>query len=111
MGQCRDDAQLILGENMKKIVLCSLVATSILFADDAAKNLDDEFKLHTELGYIRTTGNTNTSSFSTDLYAKKGWGKHKLRYDFNAQFASENDKQTKNNMFNELNYYYGFNRL
>ncbi|MEA1917611.1 MAG: DUF481 domain-containing protein [Campylobacterota bacterium] len=96
---------------MKKIVLGSLVATSILFADDAAVNSDDEFKLHAELGYIQTTGNTKTSSFSTDLSVKKGWGKHRLKYDFNAQFASENDKQTKNNMFNELNYYYSINKI
>lgn len=64
------------------------------------------FVTHTELGYISTSGNTDTTSYSLDANAKKSWGKHALGVSFDGQYADDNGVETKNKFLSELNYDY-----
>ncbi len=91
---------------IKKIVLCSVVASSMLLAADA--DVENAFKTHTELGYTETQGNTNTTTFSLDFKAKKGWDKHNLELDVNAQYAKDSGTENKNKIASELIYNYEF---
>nr|WP_321267346.1 DUF481 domain-containing protein [uncultured Sulfurimonas sp.] len=119
---------------MKKIVLSVVVASSLLMASDVAqeqlkkeiaqskadaKALAEKIKkleaqlppnenlvTHTELGFIQTQGNTQTETFNLDLEAKKGWGKHLVKFLFDAQYALDNKNETKNKYATELEYAY-----
>lgn len=91
---------------MKKILLSSLLASSLVMATDI--NYDESNKLitHTEFGYISTTGNTETKTYSLDSKIKKGFDKHLLAFLFDGQYAEDNDIETKNKYLIELTYDY-----
>jgi len=121
---------------LKKIVLSVFVSASLLLSaeitpeqqkiqDDIAKTkdeiatldakvkklqsqlpADESLKTHAELGYIKTDGNTKTDTFNVNLKMEKPFGKHKLTYLFDAQYASDQDKSTKNKFTTELEYFY-----
>ena len=93
---------------MKKIILCSLVASSLLLAADADVNKVTPLTTHTELGYIKTDGNTETQTFNLDAKAKKAWGKHIGNLLFDGQYADDSGVETKNKYIVELNYDYAF---
>ena len=93
---------------MKKIILSSLVASSLLLAAEPDLNKDDALVTHTELGYIKTDGNTETQTFNLDAKAKKGWGKHIGNLLFDGQYADDSGIETKNKYLIELNYDYEF---
>ena len=87
-----------------------------LVANDSQKVLDkkDEkldlfgFTTHTEIGYIKTTGNTDTTTYNIDINLKQEWEKHILSINFIKLYGKENQKDTKDKTFTELNYYYKF---
>ncbi len=93
---------------MKKILLSVVVAASVLTAAEPDLKKDDAFVTHTELGYVETQGNTRTQTFNLDSNVKKGWGKHIYQLDFDAQYASDKNVETKNKYILELNYDYEF---
>ncbi len=70
------------------------------------------WKTHFELGYIDTNGNTNTTSFNTDLKIQKRFlYRHLLIYTFDAQYSKEDEKTGKNKYFTELIYKYEMKEL
>jgi putative salt-induced outer membrane protein YdiY len=66
----------------------------------------DDFITHTELGYSKTGGNTDTQTFNLDFKIKKRWAKHNSEFHIDAQYAQNGDKQTKNKYILELEYNY-----
>ncbi|WP_321779469.1 DUF481 domain-containing protein [Sulfurimonas sp.] len=116
---------------MKKIVLSLLIINSLIMAnqlqDDIsaakaeAKEANDKVKeleaklppnekliTRTELGFIKTDGNTKTKTFALEVKAKKGWDKHLLSILFDGQYAEDNNIESKNKFFAELEYGYSF---
>jgi len=89
---------------MKKIILSTMLASSLMMAAETA----DKLVTHTELGYVETQGNTHTKTFSLNAKAKKAWGKHVANAKLDAQYASDNDVETKNKYLVELQYDYDF---
>jgi putative salt-induced outer membrane protein len=69
---------------------------------------DSEFITHTELGYITTSGNTQTDTFNIDTKIKKNWDLHAFTLSFLMQYATENDIESKNKFLTELEYDYAF---
>ena len=66
------------------------------------------FTTHTEIGYIKTTGNTDTTTYNLDINLKQEWEKHILSINFIKLYGKENGDDTKDKTFTELNYYYKF---
>jgi putative salt-induced outer membrane protein len=95
---------------MKKIALSTILISSLMMAAEPNTNKDDVLVTHTELGYIETTGNTKTTTFSLDAKAKKGWGKHIGNFMFDGQYASDDSVETKNKFVTELTYDYEFTK-
>jgi len=123
---------------IKKIVLISLVTSSLLVAGEVAKDqvklqaditaakaektaAEDKLKAleaqlpqnqdimtNVKLGYLKTDGNTNTETFSVDGSLKKAWGKNSASVIFDAQYGNAEDVLTKNKYFVELEYGYLF---
>lgn len=91
---------------MKKIILASVLASSLLLAADVPK--ESEFITHTELGYISTSGNTNTDTFNLDSNVKKNWGLHAFTLSALMQYSTQNDTENKNKLLVELEYDYNF---
>ncbi len=91
---------------IKKIILSAVVASSLAVTAQADTKNDDKLVTHTELGYIKTTGNTETQTFSLDTKWKKGWEKHIFTWSFDGQYAEDNDIESKNKFFTELEYDY-----
>jgi putative salt-induced outer membrane protein len=73
---------------------------------DAMGPEPEPLKTHAELGYIKTSGNTETESFSATLNIKKAFGNHLLRFDAEGYYSSENEKETKNRWKTVGNYDY-----
>ena len=61
---------------------------------------------HTELGYVQTSGNTETTAYSLDSKAEKSWSNHVLKFTIDAQFASDSGTEIKNKYLTELTYNY-----
>ncbi|MCF6309266.1 MAG: DUF481 domain-containing protein [Sulfurimonas sp.] len=127
---------------MKRIILSTLVASSLLMAANEAEikqeisdveaqikalnanlkklkstlpkkvakkdSAQSEFVTHTELGYISTSGNTNTDTFNLDTKVKKNWGPHVFTFSLLKQYGTENEIETKNKLLTELEYDYDF---
>jgi putative salt-induced outer membrane protein len=87
---------------MKKILLTSLVTASVAMAVQDP----NAFVTHTEMGYIKTGGNTETEAFNLDAKAKKAWDKHVLGLAIDAQYAKDGADTTKNKFAIEGNYDY-----
>ena len=110
---------------MKKIILGALLLSSLVMAADEEqirqemddvkaqiKALNDSLKelhsqlpkdveekgfvTHTELGYITTSGNTNTETLNLDASIKKNWRKHSLELSLLMQYGTEDDLENKN---------------
>ena len=100
------EAQLVANDAQKVVDSKKEVASNS--DDKKTKKLDLGFTTHTEIGYIRTTGNTDTKTYNLDIKLKKEWEKHILSIDFLKLYGQENSKDTKDKIFVELNYYYKF---
>ena len=86
---------------MKKIVISSVVISTLLLAVDA-----DNLVTHTELGYIQTSGNTETETFNLDAKVKKAYDLHSFSLSLDAQYAKDGNVENKNKFATELNYGY-----
>ena len=93
---------------MKKIVLSAALASTFIVAAHAEDIKVTPLVTHTELGYIQTDGNTKTKTFNLDTNAKKAWGKHEGKVQFDGQYAQDSGEETKNKYILELNYDYAF---
>jgi len=59
------------------------------------------------LGFMQTQGNTDTDTFNLDLNIKKSWNKvHLVEFSFDAQYATDDNVETKNKFTTELQYSY-----
>ena len=90
---------------MKKIILSTILLSSLVVAEDMDKNA---LVTHTEFGYVNTQGNTNTNAFSLDTKVKKSFDKHIFELLFDGQYASDENAETKNKYLLELTYDYQF---
>ena len=93
---------------IKKTVLSLVAASTLLVAAQPDLKKDDLLVTHTELGYISTSGNTKTETFNLDAKIKKGWGAHIFTMIFDGQYATDNNVESKNKFFAELEYDYEF---
>jgi len=93
-----------MGEKMKKIIALSLLCTSMLLAEDTA------FVTHTELGYVETSGNTETTAATVDFMGKKSWGDHSVQLDFDYLYGEQNSIENNNKLETVLNYDYKFSK-
>jgi len=92
---------------MKKIALSTLLISSLASFASAADEVTP-LVTHTELGYIKTDGNTDTEVFSVDANAKKAWGKHQGTLHIDGQFGSAEGTINKKKYLIEANYDYAF---
>jgi putative salt-induced outer membrane protein len=70
-----------------------------------------ELVTHTELGYINSSGNTESEVFTADVKAKKELEKHIYTAMFQAKYSEENKLESANNWLSELQYDYKFSKL
>ena len=70
------------------------------------KEKKNPFVSHTEFGYIKTGGNTDTETFNIDITVKKSWNKHSAKFHADAQYAEDKGTKSKNKYFLELEYNY-----
>jgi putative salt-induced outer membrane protein len=87
---------------MKKIVLISLVAASLLVAEDVS----NAFVSHSELGFNKTQGNTDTTTLNLDAKAQQNFGRHVFIGSVDGQYAENKGIESKNKFVAELNYDY-----
>lgn len=80
--------------------LSLLVWASFALAEDTG------FTTHTELGYVSTSGNTDTKSGSIDFAGKQAWDKHAIALDINYLYGEQNGVENNNKLFTVLNYDY-----
>lgn len=66
----------------------------------------DPFVTHTELGFISTSGNTKTRTYSLDTKIKKSFNKHEFALSFDGEFADDDGVESKNKYLIELEYDY-----
>ncbi|MEA1955390.1 MAG: DUF481 domain-containing protein [Campylobacterota bacterium] len=66
----------------------------------------ESYITHTEFGYIKTDGNTDTETFNLEADIKKRFGKHFTKFKIDAQYAKSNDVESKNKYLLELEYDY-----
>ncbi len=66
----------------------------------------EPLKTHAELGFIKTTGNTKTTSFAGVLNISKAFGDHMLRFDAEGYYSEDDGKETKNRWKTIANYDY-----
>ena len=90
---------------MKKIILSALVASSLVVAANAE---DTALISHAELGYVSTSGNTETETFAFDGNVKKGWGKQSILFKADAAYGKDGSIVSKKKAFGELSYDYLF---
>ena len=90
---------------MRKILATSLIASSLSVSVFA------ELVTHTELGYINSSGNTNTEVFTADAKLKKEIEKHIFTGLFQAKYSEEDNVESANNWLGELQYDYKFSKL
>jgi len=62
------------------------------------------YSSHVELGYVSTSGNTDTKSSSFDGMAKAEWGKNVLQLDLDYLYGEENSIENNNKLVLEINY-------
>ena len=90
---------------IKKVILSSLIATSLITVANAEETAVIS---HAELGYISTSGNTETDTFTFDGNVKKAWEEHSLFLKADAQYAKDAEEEIKNKFSTELKYNYAF---
>lgn len=90
---------------MKKIIFNLIVLGAVLFADDSP------FSAKAELGYIQTSGNSDSESLNFDAKAKKKWQRHSLELEADAQLAKNNDEESTNRFTSEIDYGYEYSKV
>jgi len=65
-----------------------------------------EFTTHTELGYVSTSGNTDTKTGAIDFNGKQSWNVHSIVLDVDYLYGEQDGVENNNKLITELNYYY-----
>ena len=92
-----------------------LKAAQKVLKKEAEKHLS--FNSHTELGYVSTSGNTDTKTGSLDAMGKFKLQKNSLQLDIDYIYGEEAGVENRNKLSTELNYdhriskHFGFNYL
>ncbi len=94
---------------MKKLLVTLLAAAAVLMGSEQAET-PNPLVTHTELGYVKTGGNSDTESFSMDFKAKKTWALHSLGLGVDALYGTENGVENNNKVYSELNYDWQFEK-
>ncbi len=94
--------------DIAKAETAAAAATAQVKALKAKRPQNTEIMTHLKLGYINTSGNTETETFSLDGTMKKEWGANNLALTVDAQYGNVSDVETKNKYFLELEYGYKF---
>jgi len=71
---------------------------------------EDELLTHTEFGYLKTQGNTETQDMNLEATITKKWNKHEASIHIEGQYAEDGGVESKNKIFTELGYNYAFAR-
>ncbi|WP_455757310.1 DUF481 domain-containing protein [Sulfurimonas sp.] len=97
--------------NLKKLEAALPVSVEKQKAIELAKQ-EEKNKLvtHTEFGFTKTQGNTDTTAFNLDTKLKKAWDKHIFALSIDAHFAEDSGVETKNKYLTELTYDYQFTK-
>jgi len=90
-------------------VLIALAVSAVVSAVETAPAANP-LVTHTELSFVQTQGNTDTTAFSLDFNGKKSWGAHSLKLHADALYGTESGLENKNKFFTELNYDWQFAR-
>ena len=83
-------------------------------AEDNLKALESQLPANEQvmttvrLGYINSTGNSETETFSLYADAKKAWNKHNASLTLDSQYGNANGESNANKYFVEGNYGYSF---
>lgn len=111
-GEAQDKAALAAEISALKAKLGTLEAKMKTYEPPkvVAVTPEETFKTHTEFGYIRTTGNTQTNTFNLESKITKDWNKHKGSLLFDGQYGDDKGIESKNKFFVELNYDYAFTK-
>ncbi len=94
---------------MKKILALSLISSALLFAADKAEK-EVSFVTHTELSYVRTQGNTDTTALSLDFTGTQKINDFSIKLDLDALYGDENSIENKNKLIGEVNFDYQFSK-
>ncbi|MDX9814029.1 MAG: DUF481 domain-containing protein [Sulfurimonas sp.] len=86
---------------MKKIALSLALLSSLVLADD-------KLEAKAELGYTKTSGNTDTSALNFNAKAKQTWDPHFLSAEADAQYSKTDNDETANRWMLELQYGYNY---
>jgi putative salt-induced outer membrane protein len=79
-----------------------LAATALLYgAEEAA---EQPLKTHTELSYLSSSGNTETTALAFEFKGEKHWGRRTVRATAFAYLSEESGVESKNQWGLELNY-------
>ena len=85
----------------KKVLgLSALLWATLSLAEDTG------FATHTELGYVSTSGNTNTKSGAVDFVGKQKWENQAIQLDLNYIYGEPEGIETNNKLATEFNYDY-----
>jgi putative salt-induced outer membrane protein len=103
-----EQSTLQLEADIAKAEAVQKAATEKLAALKAKRPQNTELMTHLQLGYINTSGNTQTETFSLDGTMKKEWGVNNLALTVDAQYGQADNIETKNKYFLELEYGYKF---
>jgi len=85
---------------MKKILLSALAFSTLISAG--------ELVTHTELGFIKNSGNTENETLTLDMKLKKEWEKQISTTLLQGKYNEENKVETGNNWLFETQYDYKF---
>ena len=87
---------------MKKTALLSLALSTLLMGADEVKEISS-FVTHTELSYVRTQGNTDTTAFSVDFTGTQKINDIAIKLDLDALYGDEKSIENKNKFLGEIN--------
>jgi len=97
---------------MKKIIVTSLALSSLLLANGVDYSKTNQLTTKVNIGYVQTDGNTETTAYTLDAKAKKGFDAHMFTLTADGQYASQkvdgDDEETKNKYLVELQYDYEY---
>ncbi len=92
---------------MKKTLFISIVTASALMAassGDVKVDGTNALVTHTELSFVQTQGNTDTTAFALDFAGKKAWGASSMGLDLDAIYGTQDNIENKNRAIGELNF-------
>jgi putative salt-induced outer membrane protein len=91
-----------------KVATEKLKAVQKIIEEELSKYL--RFSSHTELGYIATSGNTDTTTGSIDMTGKMMLRDHTLKLDIDYIYGKEAAIESRNKLHTETNYDYKFSK-